>query len=78
MDLSSFSAASLDEVTEALRACNAARSFAPTVAADRPYPTVDALVARAGEVSRALPWDEVAQALPIYDEVLTILDEEIS
>ncbi|GAA4316636.1 2-oxo-4-hydroxy-4-carboxy-5-ureidoimidazoline decarboxylase [Klenkia terrae] len=69
MDLSSFSAASLDEVTEALRACNAARSFAPTVAAGRPYPSVDALVARAGEVSRALPWDEVAQALAAHPRI---------
>ena len=69
MDLSSFSAASLDEVTEALRACNAARSFAPTVAAGRPYSSVDALVARAGEVSRALPWDEVAQALAAHPRI---------
>jgi 2-oxo-4-hydroxy-4-carboxy-5-ureidoimidazoline decarboxylase len=69
VDLSSFSAASLDEVTEALRACNAARSFAPTVAAGRPYPSVDALVARAGEVSRALPWDEVAQALAAHPRI---------
>ena len=69
MDLSSLSAASPAEVTGALRACNAAASFAPTVAAGRPYPSVDALVARAGEVSRALPWDEVAQALAAHPRI---------
>jgi 2-oxo-4-hydroxy-4-carboxy-5-ureidoimidazoline decarboxylase len=48
---------------QALRACNAAPRFAAEVAAGRPYPDVGALVARAGEVARGLPWDEVALAL---------------
>ncbi|MCW2583671.1 MAG: Oxo-4-hydroxy-4-carboxy-5-ureidoimidazoline decarboxylase [Klenkia sp.] len=69
MDLSSFSAADVDQVTQALRACNAADSFAPTVAAGRPYSSVDALVDRAGEVSRALPWAEVVQALAAHPRI---------
>ncbi|SDG89783.1 2-oxo-4-hydroxy-4-carboxy-5-ureidoimidazoline decarboxylase [Klenkia brasiliensis] len=69
MDLASFNAADDDEVTTALRACNAAAPFAPAVASGRPYDSVDALVDRAGEVSRALPWDAVAQALAAHPRI---------
>jgi 2-oxo-4-hydroxy-4-carboxy-5-ureidoimidazoline decarboxylase len=58
-----------EQVAEALRACNAAPSFAPAVLADRPYATVDALVARAEEVARALPWDEVLAALAAHPRI---------
>jgi 2-oxo-4-hydroxy-4-carboxy-5-ureidoimidazoline decarboxylase len=54
---------------EALRACNAAPSFAAAVLAGRPYPTADALVARAEEVARALPWDEVEVALAAHPRI---------
>ena len=54
---------------EALRACNAAPSFASAVLAGRPYATVDALVARAEEVARALPWDQVAIALAAHPRI---------
>jgi 2-oxo-4-hydroxy-4-carboxy-5-ureidoimidazoline decarboxylase len=58
-----------EQATEALRACNAAPSFAASVLAGRPYPTADALVARAEEVARALPWDEVAVALAAHPRI---------
>ncbi len=66
MDLASFNTADDDEVTTALRACNAAAPFAPAVASGRPYESVEALVGWAGEVSRALPWADVAQALAAH------------
>jgi 2-oxo-4-hydroxy-4-carboxy-5-ureidoimidazoline decarboxylase len=58
-----------EQVAEALRACNAAPSFASAVLAGRPYATVDALVARAEEVARALPWDEVRAALAAHPRI---------
>ena len=58
-----------DRVVEALRACNAAPRFAAEVAAGRPYRDVDTLVARAEEVARALPWDEVALALAAHPRI---------
>nr|WP_218860057.1 2-oxo-4-hydroxy-4-carboxy-5-ureidoimidazoline decarboxylase [Petropleomorpha daqingensis] len=58
-----------EQAAEALRACNAAPSFAAAVLAGRPYPTADALVARAEEVARALPWDEVATALAAHPRI---------
>ena len=58
-----------EQATEALRACNAAPSFAAAVLAARPYPSVEALVARAEEVARALPWDEVATALAAHPRI---------
>jgi 2-oxo-4-hydroxy-4-carboxy-5-ureidoimidazoline decarboxylase len=54
---------------ELLRACNAAPSFAAEVAAGRPYPDADALVTRAEQVSRALPWAEVAAALAAHPRI---------
>lgn len=53
----------------ALHACNAAPSFAAQVAAGRPYASADALVARAAELSRALPWDEVRAALAAHPRI---------
>ena len=58
-----------EQATEALRACNAAPSFAAAVLAARPYPSVEALVARAEEVARALPWGEVATALAAHPRI---------
>ncbi len=69
VDLTSLDTAPDEQVTAALRACNAAASFAPTVAAGRPYGSTEALVARAGQVSRALAWDEVAQALAAHPRI---------
>jgi len=58
-----------DQATEALRACNAAPRFAREILAGRPYADVDTLVARAEEVSRSLPWDEVALALAEHPRI---------
>ncbi len=58
-----------DRVAEALRACNAAPRFAAELVAGRPYPDVEALVARAEAVARALPWDEVALALAAHPRI---------
>jgi 2-oxo-4-hydroxy-4-carboxy-5-ureidoimidazoline decarboxylase len=67
--LDHFNAVPADRVVEMLRTCNAAPSFAVTVAAGRPYPSADALVARAEEVSRALPWNEVIAALAAHRRI---------
>jgi 2-oxo-4-hydroxy-4-carboxy-5-ureidoimidazoline decarboxylase len=58
-----------EQLVEALRACNAAPSFAATVTAGRPYDTADALVARAEAVTRALPWPEVTAALAAHPRI---------
>jgi 2-oxo-4-hydroxy-4-carboxy-5-ureidoimidazoline decarboxylase len=67
--LDEFNDASPDRVVEALRACNAAPRFAAEVAAGRPYRDVDTLVARAEDVARSLPWDEVALALAAHPRI---------
>ena len=54
---------------EALRACNAAPRFAVDVLAGRPYPDAEALVARAEQVARALPWEEVTLALAAHPRI---------
>ena len=41
----------------------------PQLAAGRPYPSLDALAARAEAVSRALPWPEVAVALAAHPRI---------
>jgi 2-oxo-4-hydroxy-4-carboxy-5-ureidoimidazoline decarboxylase len=58
-----------DRAVEVLRACNAAPRFAAEVVAGRPYRDAGALVARAEEVARALPWDEVALALAAHPRI---------
>jgi 2-oxo-4-hydroxy-4-carboxy-5-ureidoimidazoline decarboxylase len=64
-----FNAEPADLARERLRACNAAPSFAATVAAGRPYDSTDALVARAEAVTRALLWDEVTAALAAHPRI---------
>ena len=58
-----------DRAVEALRACNAAPRFAAELVAGRPYPDIDALVARAEQVARSLPWEEVALALAAHPRI---------
>ena len=58
-----------ETAAESLRACNAAPRFAVEVLAGRPYPDPETLVARAEAVTRALPWDEVAQALAAHPRI---------
>lgn len=58
-----------DQAVQALRACNAAPRFAAEVAAGRPYPDAETLVARAEEVARSLPWDDVSIALAAHPRI---------
>ena len=67
--LDEFNAGPADRAVESLRACNAAARFAAEIAAGRPYPDVETLVRRAGEVARALPWDEVSMALAAHPRI---------
>ena len=67
--LDEFNDASPDRVVEALRACNAAPRFAAELVAGRPFRDVETLVARAEEVARGLPWDEVAMALAAHPRI---------
>ena len=67
--LESFNTAPAERAAEVLAACNAAPRFAAEVVAGRPYPTEDALVARAEAVSRSLTWDEVAAALAAHPRI---------
>ncbi|SFO56322.1 2-oxo-4-hydroxy-4-carboxy-5-ureidoimidazoline decarboxylase [Geodermatophilus obscurus] len=67
--LDEFNAEPADVAVEALRACNAAPRFAAELVAARPFPDADTLVRRAGEVARALPWDEVSTALAAHPRI---------
>ena len=67
--LDDFNDEPADQAVQALRACNAAPRFAAELVAARPYPDADALVARAEEVARALPWDEVSMALAAHPRI---------
>ena len=67
--LDDFNAEPADRAVQALRTCNGAPRFAAEVAAGRPYPDVETLVARAEEVARGLPWDEVAMALAAHPRI---------
>jgi 2-oxo-4-hydroxy-4-carboxy-5-ureidoimidazoline decarboxylase len=67
--LDAFNEEPAEQAERALRACNAAPRFAAEVLAGRPYPSVDALVARAEAVARALPWDQVATALDAHPRI---------
>ena len=58
-----------DQAVQMLRACNAAPRFAAEVVAGRPYRDAETLVARAEEVSRALPWEDVALALAAHPRI---------
>ena len=58
-----------DQAVSTLRACNAAPRFAAEHVAGRPYPDAEALVRRAEDVVRALPWEEVALALAAHPRI---------
>jgi 2-oxo-4-hydroxy-4-carboxy-5-ureidoimidazoline decarboxylase len=58
-----------DQAVQALRACNAAPRFAAEVVAGRPYRDVETLVSRAEDVSRSLPWEDVAVALAAHPRI---------
>jgi 2-oxo-4-hydroxy-4-carboxy-5-ureidoimidazoline decarboxylase len=67
--LEDFNDEPADQAVQTLRACNAAPRFAAEVVAGRPYRDADTLVARAEEVVRALPWDDVAIALAAHPRI---------
>ncbi|MGY1762074.1 2-oxo-4-hydroxy-4-carboxy-5-ureidoimidazoline decarboxylase [Geodermatophilus sp. SYSU D00779] len=67
--LDDFNAEPADRAVQALRACNAAPRFAAAVVAGRPYPDVEALVARTEEVVRGLPWEEVELAISVHPRI---------
>jgi 2-oxo-4-hydroxy-4-carboxy-5-ureidoimidazoline decarboxylase len=67
--LDDFNSEPADQAVQALRACNAAPRFAADLVAGRPYRDADALVTRAEEVARGLPWDEVALALAAHPRI---------
>ena len=67
--LDEFNSEPADRAVAALRSCNAAARFAAEIVAGRPYPDVEALVRRAGEVARGLPWDEVSMALAAHPRI---------
>jgi 2-oxo-4-hydroxy-4-carboxy-5-ureidoimidazoline decarboxylase len=67
--LDDFNAEPADRAVQALRACNAAPRFAAGVVAGRPYPDVEALVARAEEVVRGLPWEAVELAIAVHPRI---------
>jgi 2-oxo-4-hydroxy-4-carboxy-5-ureidoimidazoline decarboxylase len=68
-DLDVFNSEPVETAAERLRGCNAAPRFASEMLAGRPYPDAHALVARAEQVARALPWDEVAIALAAHPRI---------
>jgi 2-oxo-4-hydroxy-4-carboxy-5-ureidoimidazoline decarboxylase len=67
--LDEFNSEPADRAGEALRSCNAAARFAAEIVAGRPYPDVETLVRRAGEVTRGLSWDEVSMALAAHPRI---------
>ena len=58
-----------DQAVQTLRACNAAPRFAAELVAGRPYRDAETLVARAEEVVRSLPWEDVAVALAAHPRI---------
>ncbi|MGY1822510.1 2-oxo-4-hydroxy-4-carboxy-5-ureidoimidazoline decarboxylase [Geodermatophilus sp. SYSU D00079] len=67
--LEAFNTETADRAVQQLRACNAAPRFAAEVVAGRPYPDADALVARAEQVVRGLPWEEVQLAMTVHPRI---------
>jgi 2-oxo-4-hydroxy-4-carboxy-5-ureidoimidazoline decarboxylase len=68
-DLDEFNDGPADQAVQALRACNAAPRFAAEIVAGRPYRDVATLVERAEEVTRGLPWEDVAIALAAHPRI---------
>jgi 2-oxo-4-hydroxy-4-carboxy-5-ureidoimidazoline decarboxylase len=67
--LDDFNHEPADQAVQVLRACNAAPRFAAALVAERPYRDADLLVARAEEIARSLPWDEVSIALSAHPRI---------
>ena len=67
--LARFNAAPMVGALEAVHGCLAAPAFAMVLVAGRPYPSVEALVARAEQLARALPWRDVERALEAHPRI---------
>jgi 2-oxo-4-hydroxy-4-carboxy-5-ureidoimidazoline decarboxylase len=67
--LEDFNDEPADQAGQQLRACNAAPRFAAEIVAGRPYRDIETLVSRAEEVTRALPWEDVAIALAAHPRI---------
>jgi len=68
-DLDEFNDGPADQAVQVLRVCNAAPRFAAELVAGRPYRDVATLVERAEEVTRGLPWEDVAIALAAHPRI---------
>jgi 2-oxo-4-hydroxy-4-carboxy-5-ureidoimidazoline decarboxylase len=64
-----FNSEPVEQVEDVLQAINAAPRFATEVVVGRPYPDVDSLVRRVEQISRSLPWEEVAIALSDHPRI---------
>jgi 2-oxo-4-hydroxy-4-carboxy-5-ureidoimidazoline decarboxylase len=64
-----FNREPVERAAELLRACNAAPRFVTELVAGRPYPDGETLAARAEQVARALPWNEVLLALSAHPRI---------
>ena len=69
MDLATFNAAPDSEVTEQLLACCDVGRWAHAIVAERPYATVDDLLATAAAASRRLEPDDVDRALAAHPRI---------
>jgi 2-oxo-4-hydroxy-4-carboxy-5-ureidoimidazoline decarboxylase len=67
--LARFNSEPVEQVEDVLQAINAAPRFATEVVVGRPYPDVDSLVRRVEQISRSLPWEEVAIALSDHPRI---------
>jgi 2-oxo-4-hydroxy-4-carboxy-5-ureidoimidazoline decarboxylase len=61
--LASFNAAPAPDAERDVLACCASAAFAKAVAAGRPYPDADALLAAVDTAFAALSWDDIAESL---------------
>lgn len=69
MDLATFNAMPDSDVTEQLLACCDAGTWAHAVLTERPYATVDDLLATAAESSRRLEPDDIDRALAAHPRI---------
>jgi 2-oxo-4-hydroxy-4-carboxy-5-ureidoimidazoline decarboxylase len=68
-DVDAFNHRPAQDAAAAVRACNAAPAFVDAVVTGRPYDDVEALVTHAEQVARALPWEQVTEALAAHPRI---------
>ncbi len=69
MDLATFNAAPDSDVTEQLLACCGVGTWAHAIVTDRPYATVEELLATAAQASRRLEPDDVDRAIAAHPRI---------